>query len=97
MGENHFAQGPVALYGIVLLACAIAFTILAHTLIAHQGPDSALARALGRDFKGKVSLAAYATAVPLAFFLPGVSLAIYMLVAAMWLVPDPRIEKTVHV
>lgn len=97
MGENHFAPGPIALYGIVLLACAIAFTILARVLVAHQGPDSALARALGKDFKGKVSLATYAVAVVLAFVMPWASLALYVLVAAMWLVPDRRIEKVLHV
>lgn len=67
MGENHFSSVPVALYGIVVLASAIAYTILANTLIAHHGKDSALAIALGRDFKGKLSLLIYSLAIPIAF------------------------------
>jgi len=94
MGEHHDAQWPVALYGVVLLMNAIAFTILMTLLVRHEGPDSALARAMGRDIKGKVSLAFYAVAITAAAFnLPLVSKGLYVLVAAIWFLPDPRVEK----
>jgi uncharacterized membrane protein len=96
MGENHFAASPVALYGIVLLAAAIAYFILARSLISLHGRDSALAIAFGRDFKGKISPLLYAAAIPLAFINPLISCALYVLVAVTWLVPDRRIEKTLH-
>jgi uncharacterized membrane protein len=95
MGENHFAATPVALYGVVVLMNGIAFTILTRVLVAHHGKDSALARALGSDFKGKASLFLYAAAIPLAFVDPRIALALYVLVAMMWFVPDRRIEKTI--
>jgi uncharacterized membrane protein len=95
MGENHFAATPVALYGVVVLMNGIAFTILTRVLVAHHGKDSALARALGSDFKGKASLVLYAAAIPLAFVDPRIALALYVLVAMMWFVPDRRIEKTI--
>ena len=94
MGENHFAPWPVAFYGMVLLAAAIAYFILARTLIALHGHDSALAIAFGRDFKGKISPLIYTAAIPLAFFRPWLSCALYVLVTAMWLIPDRRIERT---
>jgi uncharacterized membrane protein len=94
MGENHFAKWPVAMYGVVLLFSAIAFNILVRVLLAVHGKDSVLATALGNDFKGKISLVFYAAAIPLAFVSVWISCAIYVLVAAMWLVPDRRIEKT---
>jgi uncharacterized membrane protein len=94
MGENHFASWPVALYGAVMLLAAIAYFILARTLIALHGRDSTLATAFGRDFKGKISPLVYAVAIPLAFVNPWMSCALYVLVAVMWLVPDRRIEKT---
>jgi uncharacterized membrane protein len=94
MGENHFAALPVALYGVVLLLSACAYFILSRALIAHHGKDSALAIAVGRDFKGKVSVVIYAAAIVLAFVNPWVASALYVLVAAMWLIPDRRIEKT---
>jgi len=94
MGENHFAAWPVALYGVVLLAAAIAYFILARVLIAANGKDSALAIAFGRDLKGKISPAICAAAIPLAFVNPWISCALYVLVAVIWLVPDRRIEKT---
>jgi uncharacterized membrane protein len=93
MGKNHFEQWPVAFYGIVLLCSAIAYYILAHTLISHHGRDSLIATALGADFKGKISPVLYAVAIGLAFVDPRLSGAIYVLVAVMWLVPDPRIER----
>lgn len=92
MGENHFAAWPVALYGVVLLFAAIAYYILAHVLISHHGRDSALAKALGKDFKGKVSVVFYAAAIPLAFVNSWLACALYVLVAVMWLIPDRRIE-----
>jgi uncharacterized membrane protein len=94
MGENHFASWPVALYGVVLLFSAIAYTILTRSLIALHGRDSVLATALGRDVKGKVSLVLYAAAIPLSFVSALLTCAIYVFVAIMWLVPDRRIEKT---
>ncbi len=96
MGENHFAALPVALYGAVLLAAAIAYYVLAHVLASHHGPDSALAKALGTDFKGKVSVAFYAAAIPLAFLSPWVACALYVAVAVMWLIPDRRIEHVLE-
>ena len=92
MGENHFAALPVALYGVVLLMAGAAYSILANALIRRHGPESTLARALGRDFKGKVSLVAYVLAIPLAFVNNWIAMAVYFAVAAMWLIPDRRIE-----
>jgi uncharacterized membrane protein len=94
MGENHFAAWPVACYGAVLLCAAVAYFILARVLISHHGRDSAIAKALGRDFKGKVSVAFYAAAIPLSFVSPWLACALYVLVAVMWLIPDRRIEHT---
>ena len=94
MGENHFAAWPVALYGAVLLLAAVAYFILTRALIALHGGDSVIATALGRDFKGKISVVLYAIALPIAFLSPAVACAVYVLVAVMWLVPDRRIEKT---
>ncbi|MBV9926982.1 MAG: DUF1211 domain-containing protein [Acidobacteria bacterium] len=93
MGENHFAAWPVALYGVVLLSAAIAYFILARVLISHHGRDSALAKALGGDFKGKVSVVFYAAAIPLSFVSPWLASGLYVLVAVMWLIPDRRIER----
>jgi uncharacterized membrane protein len=94
MGENHFATWPVALYGGVLLCAAVAYYILSQTLIALHGRDSVLASAVGRDSKGRISALIYAVAIPLAMLSSWVALALYVLVAVMWLVPDRRIEKT---
>jgi uncharacterized membrane protein len=93
MGENHFTSTPVALYGVVLLCAAIAFTILTRTLIARHGRDSVLAAAIGRDVKGKLSLVFYAMAIPLAFLNSWIACGIYVLVALIWFIPDRRIEK----
>jgi len=93
MGENNFAPRPVALYGCVLLFSAIAYFILTKALIAHHGRDSALAKALGNDFKGKISVVVYVAAIPLTFVHPLIACGLYVLVAIMWLIPDPRIEK----
>jgi uncharacterized membrane protein len=92
-GENHFSEVPVALYGTVLFAAATAYFILARVLLAHHGRDSALAKAMGRDFKGILSSAMYAVAIPVAFWWPYVALTIYVVVAAIWLVPDSRVER----
>ena len=93
MDENHFAPVTVAAYGIVLLCAGIAYFILTRVLLATHGQDSLLAKALGSDFKGKVSVVLYLAAVALAFVQPWISLAIYVLVALMWLVPDRRFER----
>jgi uncharacterized membrane protein len=95
MGENHFAKLTVAMYGVVLLCCAIGYYVLSLVLLSQEGRDSALARALGGDFKGKISMAMYAIAVPLAFVSEWIAAAFYVGVAIMWLVPDRRIERTV--
>ena len=95
MGVNHWAAVPVALYGFVLFMAGLAFTILAKALIACEGRDSTLARALGRDYKGKASLLFYAIAVPLALVNPLISIVLYALVALMWFIPDRRIEKAI--
>ncbi|MCX6138042.1 MAG: TMEM175 family protein [Ignavibacteriales bacterium] len=94
MGENHFATVPVAMYGVILLCAAIAYTILARVLIAVHGRDSVLALALGDDAKGKVSLILYASAIPLAFADARIAGMLYVIVAIIWLVPDRRIEAT---
>jgi uncharacterized membrane protein len=94
MGENRFAPWPVALYGVALLGAAIAYFILARALIALHGRDSAIATALGADFKGRISLLIYGVAIPLAFVRSWLACALYVLVAIMWLVPDRRIERT---
>ena len=94
MGENHFAKLPTALYGGVLLMAAIAYQILVATIIREEGPDSLLAKAVGRDFKGNLSTAAYIVAIVLCFvFKQWAAQAIYGLVALVWLVPDRRIER----
>ena len=94
MGENNFAAWPVALYGAVLMFAGIAYYILARALVDLHGQDSALAKALGQDVKGKLSVVIYAVAIPVAFVAAWISCALYVLVAIMWLIPDRRIEKT---
>lgn len=93
MGENHFASSPAALYGLVLLMAAIAYFILQHTILATQGSNSMLAKALGRDFKGKISPILYVTAIPLSYINEWIAFGIYALVALIWLIPDKRIER----
>ena len=93
MGENHFARVPVAIYGVPLLCAAIAYYILTLALVARHGKDSALAVALGTDFKGKISMGIYAVAIPLALASAPAACLLYVLVALMWLVPDRRFEK----
>jgi uncharacterized membrane protein len=94
MGENHFAATPVALYGVVMLFSAIAYTILSVSLVAHHGQDSPLAIAMGRDYKGKISLMLYTLAIPLAFVNSWLACGMYAMVSIIWLIPDRRIEKT---
>jgi len=93
MGENHFGKWPVILYGIVLIMNAIAYTILAKTLVSHHGKDSLIAKAIGKDWKGKLSLIIYATAIAASFIHSGIGMALYFVVAIIWLIPDTRIEK----
>ncbi len=95
VGENQLARTPTAAYGAVLLMAAIAYWVLQRTIIAHQGPDSLLAAAIGSDWKGKLSPALYAAAIPLAFMSPWISNSIYVMVALIWLIPDRRIERVV--
>ena len=94
MGENHFAPWTLVFYGTVLLFAAIAYFILVQTLLSLHGRDSVLATALGRDFKGKISIVIYLVAIPLALVKWWLACALYVLVAIMWLIPDRRIEKT---
>ena len=96
MGENGFSSTPTAVYGCVLLMCGVAFTILVRTILHHEGPHSTLAQALGRDFKGNLSMVLYAIAIPLAFVHEWIADGIYVAVALMWLVPDRRIESRIR-
>jgi uncharacterized membrane protein len=93
MGENQFAATPTMLYGVVLLMAAVAYWILQQRIIAAQGEDSLLARAIGSDWKGKLSPLLYVVAIALARPAHGAAIAIYVLVALVWLVPDRRIER----
>jgi uncharacterized membrane protein len=93
MGENHFEALPTAAYGAVLLGAALAYTILTRVLLRIHERDSLLARGLGRDFKGWISLVLYGVAIPLAFLHPVLSCAFYVAVAAIWILPDRRFEK----
>ncbi|MGH7590604.1 MAG: TMEM175 family protein, partial [Gemmatimonadales bacterium] len=93
IGENHFAPVPMALYGFDLLMAAIAYWILQRQILASEGPESLLARAVGNDFKGKVSPIIYFIAIPAAFVSVWISAACYVGVALMWLIPDRRIER----
>ena len=96
MGENFLAPLPTAVYGVSLLMPAIAYNLLQRTIVHQQGKHSVLAGALGRDVKGKISPLLYAAAVALAFVDAWLSIAIYALVAVMWLIPDRRIEKALR-
>ncbi len=96
VGGSPAASVPTALYGVVLLLAGVAWLLLQRSLVRLNGPDSALARAVGRDLKGKVSAVLYTAAVALAFVSTGAADAIYVFVAMMWLVPDRRIERALH-
>ena len=93
MGENHFASAPTALYGVVLLMAAIAYWILLRSILSKQGKDSLLARAIGKDLKGNVSVVIYAVAIVVAFLNQWIADGLYVLVALIWLIPDRRIER----
>jgi uncharacterized membrane protein len=94
MGENHFAPLAVAVYGGALIMAGTAYFILVHTLLACHGADTALAKAIGTDFKGRISVVIYAVAIPLTLVSVWLSLALYATVAVIWFIPDRRIEKT---
>jgi TMEM175 potassium channel family protein len=93
MGENQLATIPTAVYGFVLLMAGIAYVVLERAIIAREGRDSLLAQAVGREWKGKLSLVLYFAAIPLAFVSPKIAAGLYVLAALPWLVPDPRIER----
>jgi len=92
-GENHFAMLPVAMYGVVLLMAAVAYTILQWRIIAHEGGESLLAHLVGRDRKGKGSVLIYIVSIPSVLLSPWIAVALYIVVALIWLVPDRRIER----
>jgi uncharacterized membrane protein len=96
MGENHFTAMPTAIYGAVLFMASIAYYLLQNLIVADQGPDSKLARALGNDWKGKASMALYALGVVTAFWHPWISPMIYTVVALLWLIPDRRLERVIE-
>jgi len=96
MGENHLAAIPTAVYGFVLLMAAIAYYVLQRTIIARQGRDSLLAQAIGKDRKGKLSPLLYVAAIPLAFVSSWIAAGLYVFVALLWLIPDPRIEREIE-
>ena len=93
MGENHFAPAPMALYGVVLLMAAVSYTLLVRATLKVEGPDSLLARAIGMDRKGKISMLLYVVGIAVSFFSSWLSGAMYVTVALIWLVPDQRIER----
>jgi len=95
MDETHFAAAPIASYGIVLAMASIAYLLLERSIIRCNGPNSKLARAVGKDLKAKLSLSLYALAIPLAFVRPWIAIAMYVVNAMMWFVPDRRIESAV--
>ncbi len=96
MGENHFSSVPSAFYGFILLMAGIAYWLLQHSIIISQGTHSLLQKAIGRDWKGKASLLIYLFATMIAFGSPSLAEGLYVLVAIIWLVPDPRIESALE-
>jgi uncharacterized membrane protein len=96
MGENHLAAIPTAVYGFVLLMAAIAYYVLQRTIIAKEGGSSLLAQAIGKDRKGKLSPLLYIAAIPLAFVSAWIAAGLYVFVALLWLIPDPRIEREIE-
>ena len=95
MGENHFGSGPSALYGLVLFMAAVAYWILQRTIIRHEGAGSELARAIGGDWKGKLSPLIYATGIAASLWAAWLAQALYAATALLWLIPDRRIERAV--
>ena len=96
MGENHFSTWPVVLYGIISFMCGVAYYFLAHSLASLHGKNSAIAAALGKDWKGIVSVIVYAIGIGLAFINPWLGVICYFTVAGMWFIPDKRIEKQIR-
>lgn len=96
MGENNFSANPTTLYGIVLFMCAVAYFILQKRIITGHGTDSKLAKAIGKDYKGKISTLLYLAAIVICQFHTYLACAIYVLVAFIWLIPDRRIERTLY-
>ena len=97
MGENHFAPLPTAIYGCILLLCAISYTVLQKAIVNHDNHENELlAAAVGRDLKGKISLVCYVAAIPLAFVNQWIAGSLYVFVALVWLVPDRRIEQKIN-
>lgn len=96
MGENNFALLPVIVYGVILLMAAVAYYLLAHSLMNLHGKNSTLAKALGKDRKGIVSIIINATAIGAAFITPWISLGLYGVIAIIWIIPDKRIEKRIE-
>jgi len=96
MGENDFAKAPTAVYGATLLVAAVSYTVLQWAIVRSQGEDSVLKTAIGRDVKGRASLVMYAVAIPAALLQPWVAYGLYAAVAAMWIIPDRRIERIVQ-
>ncbi len=95
MGSHHFTRWPVVMYGVVLFMNGVAYANLCWLLIREEGPDSKLAIALGRDWKGRLSIGIYAVAIAMAFYKPWLGLTLYALVSVIWFIPDRRIEKAV--
>ncbi|HZS47061.1 MAG TPA: TMEM175 family protein [Blastocatellia bacterium] len=96
VSKTHSAPLPTAVYGIIMMMSAIAYTILLRTIIAQEGPDSKLAKAIGKDSKGYLSLACYIISIPAAFINPWISDILFILVALIWLIPDRRIESRLN-
>jgi uncharacterized membrane protein len=96
IGENHFAAAPMALYGFVLFMAGLAYYILQSLIVKNEGKDSLLAKAIGKDLKGKISPFLYATAIALSWVNSIISGAIYLFAALIWLIPDKRIERTIR-
>jgi uncharacterized membrane protein len=96
MGENHFTMIPTALYGVVLLMAAIAYYLLQQAIIRAQGKDSILKKAIGRDWKGKLSPVLYVVAILAALYSPCIAQAVFVAAALIWLIPDRRIENALH-
>jgi uncharacterized membrane protein len=96
IGSQHFAAVPMSVYGFILLMCAVSFFTLQNSIIKLEGKNSVLSQAVEKDFKGKISLACYISAVPLAFVSPWISGLLYITVALIWIIPDRRIEKQIN-
>lgn len=96
IGSQHFAAVPMSVYGFILLMCAVSFFTLQNSIIKLEGKDSALYRAVQKDFKGKISLVCYVLGIPLAIVSPWISGLLYITVALIWIIPDTRIEKQIN-